>query len=124
MARLTQIVVDCANPATLARFWADALDGFEVRAYDHDEIARLAAVGLTPDSDPTVLVDGPDLEICFQLDDVRRDGKASLHLDLSSANRAAEVARLVELGADIRQEFARHTWMVDIEGNDFCITDA
>ncbi len=123
MARLTQIVVDCASPPALARFWAAALDDFEVRAYDQDEIDRLAALGLTPESDPTVLVDGPSLEICFQQVVVESTGKRPLHLDLTATNRQSEVARLTELGAQVRQEFDRHTWMVDPEGNDFCVTE-
>ena len=54
MARLKQIVIDCRHPARLARFWSDALEQFEVRPYDDEEIARLAALGFTPESDPTV----------------------------------------------------------------------
>jgi hypothetical protein len=29
-------------------------------------IARLAALGYTPETDPNVIVDGPHVEICFQ----------------------------------------------------------
>lgn len=32
-SRLISIVVDCAHPASLARFWAEAL-GYHVRPYD------------------------------------------------------------------------------------------
>ena len=46
VARLKQVVVDCAAPAALARFWAAALDGFAVRPYDDAEVARLAELGL------------------------------------------------------------------------------
>jgi hypothetical protein len=31
MARFTQLVIDSRRPAALARFWAAALDGFEIR---------------------------------------------------------------------------------------------
>ena len=123
MARLKQIVVDCRQSATLARFWAEALDEFEIRDYDDVEIARLASLGLTPESDPCVLLDGPDLEICFRQIDVEPSVKKSLHLDLSSADRQAEVERLVHIGASVRQVFSSHTWMTDPEGNDFCLTD-
>ena len=41
MGKLSQIVVDCRHPGALARFWAAALDGFEILPYDDDEIARL-----------------------------------------------------------------------------------
>ncbi|WP_276206319.1 VOC family protein [Thermoactinospora rubra] len=30
MARLHDVVFDCARPASLARFWAAALEGYEV----------------------------------------------------------------------------------------------
>jgi len=123
MARLTQIVVDCTTPSSLARFWAAALDDFEVRAYDRVEIERLAALGFTPETDPIVLVDGPSLEICFQRIDTEWAGKRPVHLDLVATDRPGEVARLVELGAQVRDEFDDHTWLVDPEGNDFCITD-
>ena len=78
MARLKEIVIDCRHPAALARFWAGSLDGYRVRPYDDAEIARLAALGFTPETDLTVMVDasggGPGL--CFQRgrrDEVRED---------------------------------------------------
>jgi hypothetical protein len=52
MARLKPDRIDCHHPAGLPRFWAAALDGFEVRVYDDAEIARLAALGFTPEADP------------------------------------------------------------------------
>lgn len=125
MARLVQIVIDSDHPASLARFWAAALDGFSVRAYDTNEIARLASLGFTPETDPTVLVDGPGLELCFQCTgDVRSDGKSRLHLDIVAEHlrRAEEVRRLLVLGAVIVEQFDGHTWMTDPEGNDFCVT--
>jgi hypothetical protein len=63
---LKQIVIDCAAPSALARFWAAALDDFEVRPYDDDEVARLAALGDTPQTDPGVIVDGSHVELCFR----------------------------------------------------------
>ncbi len=123
MARLAQIVVDSTHPATLARFWAEALDDFAVRPYDEAETARLAALGLTPESDPTVLVDGPGQEICFQqIDEAARENQR-IHLDLATNDRRAEIDRLVNLGAKVHQDFADHTWMIDPEGNSFCLTD-
>ena len=123
MARLTQLVVDSRRPSSVARFWAAALDGFEIRAYDDQEIARLASFGRTPETDPCVILDGPNLEICFQEVDVPSMAKRPLHLDISTADRVNERSRLVSLGASIVQEFESHTWMRDPEGNDFCITD-
>jgi len=123
VARLDQIVFDSEHPASLARFWSAALDGFEIRPYDDTEVRRLAALGLTPESDPIVIVDGPMVELCCQRVDASRSTKNPVHLDIASAERDAEVARLVALGASMKERFAAHTWMHDPEGNDFCITD-
>ena len=67
MARLKEIVIDADHPAALARFWAEAADGYAIRAYDDEEIARLSGLGLTPETDTSVMVDGPGPTICFQL---------------------------------------------------------
>ena len=40
MAEIADIVVDCAHPASLARFWAQVLDGYAVAPYDEEELAR------------------------------------------------------------------------------------
>ena len=123
MARLTQLVVDCEHPAALARFWAAALDEFHVLPYDEDEVARLAGLGLTPETDPCVIVVGPGLELCFQQVEVVAVPKKPVHLDVTTPDREAEVRRLVALGATVRQELERHTWMLDPAGNDFCLAD-
>jgi Glyoxalase-like domain len=122
VARLKQIVIDCQHPASLARFWSDALEQFEIRPYDDDEIARLAALGFTPESDPTVLVDGPQLELCFQqVDTTGRDTKRHLHFDIDTDKLDSEVLRLVDLGAQVVERFDSHVWMRDPEQNDFCL---
>lgn len=124
MGQLKQIVVDCAVPSVLARFWAAALDDFDVRPYDDAEVARLAALGHTPETDPGVILDGPHVEICFQQVDVERTPKTPLHLDLTAPDWRAEVDRLAALGATVRHRFESHAWMQDPEGNDFCVAAA
>ena len=123
MARIKQLVIDCRHPAALARFWVAALDDTQMRAYDEAEVRRLAALGLTPETDPVVLVDGPMLELCFQRIVDQTSSKNRMHVDLSSGERDGEVARLVALGASVIETFPDHTWMRDPEGNDFCVTD-
>ena len=123
MARLEQIVVDCRRPAALARFWEQVLDGFAIRPYTDEDLADLDARGLTRESDPVVILDGPALEVCFQQVDVEPVVKKPLHLDLVSSDRTAEVARLVGSGATVVETFDAHTWLRDPEGNDFCLTD-
>lgn len=123
MARLRDIVVDCEHPAALARFWAAAMEGYAVRAYDEAEIARLAGLGFTPETDPVVMVDGPGPSLCFQKTDRGRPAPGRWHLDLMGEDRGAEVARLVALGARVRDVHAEWTTLVDPEGNPFCVLD-
>lgn len=79
MARVTQLVVDSRAPASLARFWAAALDDFEVRPYHDARIARLAGLGRTPQTDPCVILDGPAFEMCFQEVTALSDIKRAVH---------------------------------------------
>lgn len=123
VAVLREIVFDCDRPAPMARFWAGLLDGFEVRPYDDDEIARLASRGLTPETDTNVMVDGPAMSLCFQKADTESTTKNKVHLDVVAARRHDVVERLCGQGALVVQEFDDHTWLRDPDGNDFCITD-
>jgi glyoxalase superfamily protein len=121
MARLREIVFDSLEPAKLARFWAQALDGYAVRPYDDAELARLAALGLTPETDPSVLVDGPGPLLCFQRVSQRKVTRNRLHLDVAAPDRAREVARLTALGASFVREAAGYTVLRDPEGNELCV---
>jgi hypothetical protein len=121
---LKEIVIDADHPAVLARFWAAAADGYEVRAYDDEEIARLASLGLTPETDISVMVDGPGPTICFQLLKGPRPERNRVHLDLAAADREAEVVRLMGLGATYDRDADGYTVLRDPEGNQFCIVDA
>jgi Glyoxalase-like domain len=124
VARFRDVTIDCAHPASLARFWAAALDGYAVAPYDEAELARLRAAGINdPEDDPGVIVEavtGPRLY--FQLVPEPKAGKNRLHLDICCENVGSEVARLTGLGA--RQLSEQHTWVVmaDPEGNEFCVT--
>ena len=125
-SRLTEINIDCADPARLATFWCAAL-GYVVL----DATEDLVEIGP---------VRGPDAEL---LEAVRRgplapsiflarvpEAKAvknRLHVDLSpiDGTQDEEVARLEALGArpaDVGQTGAE-SWVVmaDPEGNEFCV---
>lgn len=125
MARLKDIVVDCRHAASLARFWAAAMDGYAVAPYDEQEMDHLRRQGISdPEDDPTVLVQ-PDQpgwpRLFFQSVPESKQTKNRLHLDLVADDRAAELDRLVALGAT---EVERHgDWIVlgDPEGNEFCL---
>jgi len=121
MGRLKEIVFDCRKAPALARFWAGLLEGYAVRAYDEAEIARLAARGLTPDTDPTVMVDGPGPSLCFQEMPGRRHDANRLHLDIAVPDRRAAVAQALAGGASLVREAEGYAVLADPEGNRFCL---
>ncbi|HEU5384570.1 MAG TPA: VOC family protein [Streptosporangiaceae bacterium] len=125
MARLRDVVFDSRHPASIARFWAAALDGYQVAPYDEAELARLRRNGiLDPEDDPTVLVEGPDgrPRIFFQLAPEQKTAKNRVHLDLSCDSVEAELERLVGLGASLVAEYSDHLLLRDPEGNEFCLS--
>ncbi|GAA0940800.1 VOC family protein [Nonomuraea longicatena] len=123
MAVLREIVFRCERPAMMARFWAQALDGYEIRPYDDAEIERLASLGRTPETDLNVAVDGPGPILFFS--EVPETGNPGnpIHLDLVAADRSAEVERLVSQGGSVVRELDAWTIMRDPEGNEFCVAD-
>lgn len=124
MGTIHEIVFDCDKPARLAQFWAGLLDGYQVRDYDEAEIARLAAMGLTPETDPTVMVDGPGPSICFQNVEGRSYDNNRVHFDIEVTDRSGAVERLQQAGAQIERVLPTYTVMRDPEGNQFCLVDA
>src|SRR5580700_9539856 len=120
---MVEIVVDSAHPASLARFWAAALDGYAVRAYDAAEIDRLARLGLTPETDPAVMVDGPGPTLCFQLERAPKLARNRWHLDIFGSGRGQEIERLTALGATVRDHHEAYSVLLDPEGNEFCVID-
>jgi hypothetical protein len=123
MGSLREIVFDCETPSALARFWAELLDGYAVRPYDQPEIDRLAELGLTPETDPTVMVDGPGPILCFQHVAGRKYENNRVHLDIAVSGRQQEVQRIQSLGGEIVRDASGYTVMHDLEGNQFCIVE-
>ncbi|MEO5807748.1 VOC family protein [Devosia sp.] len=123
MGLIQEIVFDCDRPAKLAAFWVELLDGYAIRPYDQVEIARLATLGFTPDTDPTVMVDGPGPSFCFQNVDGRRYDNNRVHFDIAVTNRSGEVDRLKEAGAEVVRVLPTYTVLKDPEGNQFCLLD-
>lgn len=105
-------------------FWGQVAEGYAVRPYDAKEIAELAARGLTPETDPTVMVDGSGPTFCFHLRTGPRPERNRVHVDFATENREGEVARLVALGATLYRQEPTYTTLKDPEGNQFCIIDA
>ena len=104
--------IDCADPARLARFWAAVLD-FNISFEVEGEVAIEGSDGSSPISFFKV----PDHKVV----------KNRLHLDLNPHDQAAEVKRLIGLGAkevDIGQGEVSWVVMADPEGNEFCVLTA
>jgi Glyoxalase-like domain len=145
VAELRDVVFDCVHPASLARFWAEALDGYAVAPYDDTELARLRANGITDaEYDPTVLVEGSGSlpRFWFQRVAESKVVKNRMHLDLRvkrhgierdeiddqngvdhAGETEAEVRRLTALGASVAPHQPNPTLIVmhDPEGNEFCL---
>jgi predicted enzyme related to lactoylglutathione lyase len=110
---LHHIVIDTHDLPVLARFWAQVLD-WRILSEREGEVV----IG----ADETAPVG-----ICFMPVKDEKIVKNRLHLDLTpnSADRDAEIERILALGArrlDIGQT-GRESWTVlaDPEGNEFCL---
>lgn len=121
MARFKDIVVDAAHPASLARFWAAALEGYAIAPYGEAEIARLAAMGRTPETDYSVIVEGPGPRFCFHEINPARYGNNRVHIDVVASDVQTELVRLTGLGATVQREGEDYTVLADPEGNQFCL---
>jgi hypothetical protein len=124
MARIGDIVVDCAHPAALARFWAAVLDDYAVAPYDEAELARLRERGIhDPEDDPSVLVEptGAGPRFFFVKVPESKTVKNRLHLDLRAPEFEPELNRLIALGAQVYADLPEWTTLLDPEGNEFCL---
>jgi catechol 2,3-dioxygenase-like lactoylglutathione lyase family enzyme len=144
MPREVQITFDCADPAGLSAFWAEALgyrlpeppEGFE--SWDQ----ALDAMGVPPErrNDVSALVDpqGHGPRLFFQRVPERKQAKNRVHLDVRAAPGLdgdprmaaleAEAERLISHGATRLRRHepapplaAGHIVMADPEGNEFCL---
>jgi len=122
MAKLRDIVIDCPHPASLARFWAAALDGYAVAPYDDAEIDRLRSLGIYDlEDDPSVMVEGPGPRLCLQRVPEARTVKNRVHLDLTADHPQEEIGRLVSIGASVVGRYESHVTLADPQGNEFCV---
>lgn len=122
MARLHDIVIDCAHPASLARFWAAVLDDHKVAPYDDEELERLRGMGINdPEDDPSVLLEGSP-RIFFNRVPEAKTVKNRVHVDLRCDVPEAEVRRLSELGATLVSRDGDWFVLADPEGNEFCLS--
>jgi hypothetical protein len=130
--RLRSIVVDCAKPAALARFWAVVLE-YQVRPYNDAEIEKLRAQGITNiEDDPSVAIEPADEverrekpNVWFEQVPEPKAVKNRLHIDINLRSHD-ELDRFVALGARVIQPFGAKEgieWAIlaDPEGNEFCV---
>ena len=107
---LDEIVIDCAEPRTLVRFWA-AVFGVEP-VHSGDRWAYIDVPGATT--------------VAFQRVPEPKTGKNRVHLDVKVDDIAGEADRLVGLGATRvgnvhDDELGQFQVMTDPEGNEFCV---
>jgi predicted enzyme related to lactoylglutathione lyase len=114
--RLGEVVIDCADHEVVVPFWLAAMG--EYRRVDVNEQYVAVAPEIPALGRPAIL---------FQKVPEAKAVKNRVHLDLRGESMAAEVARLVDLGATVIAERSlgddiRWTVMADPEGNEFCVS--
>lgn len=114
------LTFDCADPGAQARFWS-AVTGRAVDTLPPGTPAQfVGAIGMWPRT--------ADMALLFLAVPESKTAKNRVHLDLECADLAAEVARLVDLGATHVVDHADFgiAWSVmqDPEGNEFCLAQA
>jgi hypothetical protein len=103
---LAIVVVDCADPMRLARFWSELLGRRIVQPHDrwvNLEWAPRFGAGLS-----------------FQRSSEPKRGKNRLHVDIFCADVEATGKRVEELGGRRAEGYGDHVWL-DPEGNEFCL---
>ncbi|MGV9817298.1 VOC family protein [Nocardia xishanensis] len=115
--RITELVIDCADPQLLGNFWCEVL-GYVELGWEGD------ALEIGP---PGTGFGGPQPTLVFSPSTDPKRGKLPLHLDVNPTDRdqGAELERLLAAGArkvEIGQTGAE-AWHVlaDPEGNEFCL---
>jgi catechol 2,3-dioxygenase-like lactoylglutathione lyase family enzyme len=115
--RISEIVVDCADPERLAEFWCDVLGWAVV-----DRQTGVVEIG-----PPQVGFGGPQPTLLFSATDEPKLQKLRWHIDVSPTDGSQddEIGRLLAIGAapvDIGQT-GDESWHVlaDPEGNEFCL---
>ncbi|MER5948535.1 VOC family protein [Streptomyces sp. NPDC001904] len=111
---IRHVTIDCADPYTLAGFWAEALGG---AVTDEDQ-----------PGDPEALVESASVGVLFIRVPEGKAAKNRLHVDLQPQDRTRdeEVDRLLALGATLQGDHRRPDgtgWVTlqDPEGNEFCV---
>ena len=120
--KVAWLAIDSHDPGKLARWWMEALDGYEI---EYDSATEADADPAEPE---VVIRSSSGHRLLFLKVPDTKSVKNRLHLDLRPDDRDAEVARLESMGAkrvDIGQgDDTSWVVLVDIEGNEFCVLRA
>ena len=116
-SRISSVTVDCDNVPAVAGFWSNVIG----RPLNDPPPGAAAFFSSLPPGD-----DGSPMMMFIKVPE-GKTAKNRVHLDLATDDRAAEVARLVGLGATHlydRDEFGV-SWatLTDPEGNEFCVAE-
>lgn len=129
MASIGNITFACADPASLAAFWAEAT-GYDIQEAPPGLLEAIEAEGGdTNAAAAAVDPEGRGPRLFFKKMPRSDPDHIPVHLDLNAEDREAEVERLVELGATVVETKTEttgpytETWTVmrDPEGNGFCV---
>jgi Glyoxalase-like domain len=145
MAYEFQVAVDCAEPHTLADWWAQTL-GWQVEPQDEEFIRRMISAGHATESDTSlhkgalVWREGAAIRhpeglqraprMLFQLVPEAKAVKNRVHLDvrIGADDVDVTVAGLVARGAKVLHHGRQgpHTWvtLTDPAGNEFCVSQS
>jgi predicted enzyme related to lactoylglutathione lyase len=110
------IVIDCSDLDRSARFWSEVL-GFTAGRATGGPYRRL------------LREDGQGVEVLLQRVRDDKGQKNRMHLDLRTADMAAEVSRILALGATLISEQPvvedglRWHVLADPDGNEFCVLE-
>lgn len=122
------VTFSCAEPRELGRFWADAL-GWPEEEIDESFLQGLRDAGIDERELTGFYVtrnpDGSRPRLLFQRREKSRPESYPIHLDFLTEDREAEIERLSEAGASVKETKTAgdktRTVMRDPEGNPFCI---
>ena len=119
MSRLKDICVDCADPWSLAHWWAEVLD-YRVRPHSAEDLAALREAGIAgPEGDPCIAVDPidePGPTFWFNHVPEAKNAKNRVHVDVYG-----DADELIGRGATLVASQERWTVLADPEGNEFCV---
>jgi catechol 2,3-dioxygenase-like lactoylglutathione lyase family enzyme len=108
--RIGSTVVNCADLETMTDFWSEAL-GLEPNHRNPEDDFRILR--------------GERVNMSLQLADTPITARDQMHFDLYSDDPAAQVERLIGLGATHVRDCPKDHYVVltDPEGNEFCVCE-